>query len=366
MKKILLILVMCCFIVLSGCMSKKINLMDYTDVVYKGVDTRGYAELVIQWNGLQDTINGDGETIIDYLREYELLRTISYKLDKEEDLSNGDIIKVTVEWDPEVTKKYGVKFVGKEKEIKVEGLKEAIAVDLFEEVHLEYSGVAPEASLTIRNASSDAFLKTVEYTADHTRDLSNGDVVKVSTRLLEKKAMDLGYLIEEREKEYEVTGVDAYITEYSEIDKASLDAMEAQALDLIDARLATKHDYNRMMYPNRIFSSADINTVNVIEKVLQNTYLCVLKKGMPKSYNDVNNSIFMVYRITLTDEDLVSPTTIFIPIYYKDIILRSNYKIDVNIAQGKILSTHDREFDNVYRSIVTANKDKYFIEEINH
>lgn len=95
---------------LAGCGNTKIDLMDYVTVVFSGVDGQGKAVYNVDTVKLEQDLAGDtdGQISID---EFEKIRwisqfetTISYQLDKETGLSNGDEVTVSVTCDEEFAK----------------------------------------------------------------------------------------------------------------------------------------------------------------------------------------------------------------------------------------------------------------------
>ena len=239
-------------------------------------------------------------------------------------------------------------------------------VDLFSDVHIEYEGAAPEACAFVRNASKDAFLKNITYYLDNPINLSNGDTVTVTANITPENAERQGYFVNEITKIYTVSGIDEYISTYTMIDPPTLEKMDKQARDIIETETVSKPA--TLLNADQWFVWFKYPKLEIIELKLLNSYFFHLKDGMQKGYNDVNNSIFLVYELTYS-ADQPAPeliNTIFVPVYYSNIVKRDSGNIDVDLSKGTIVSSISYDFENLYRDTVIANKAKYDYEEIKY
>lgn len=217
---------------LAGCGNTKIDLMDYVTVVFSGVDGQGKAVYNVDTVKLEQDLAGDtdGQISID---EFEKIRwisqfetTISYQLDKETGLSNGDEVTVSVTCDEEFAKENKVTVSESQKTFKVDGLKEPIEVDAFSEdifntkngVILEYSGTSTYTELKIQNKCTGEPNSMITYRADKEFDIKNGDQIKITAEL-PKDAADEGYILKETEKTITVEGLNSYVDNLSQINE---------------------------------------------------------------------------------------------------------------------------------------------------
>lgn len=352
------------FLLLSGCSKQtEVDLTDYAKVTFSGLNGSGQALLEFDNIKFEESLL-DGE-VKDVMKVAQLEDSIEYSLDKNESLSNGDTIVVTVSWNDKIAKENNFKFKVKNKEIVVKDLKEPTHIDLFQDVYIEYSEVSPSAKAIVRNASSDSFLKKVKYNIDNTSNLANGDIITVKAEYNKELAEKEGYVIDEIEKKYTVSGVDEYISSYDKIDKASLLEMDKHARDIIESKLAD-WNYSAFLYPGQAVVGISQDSLEIINIELKNSYFFVLKKGIEKTYLiDVDNSLFLVYEVQFrTNKTVNEYDIVYLPVYFKDIVLRDDGKIDIKITEAKITEAKSNNFDNLYRDIVTVNKAKYDFEEI--
>lgn len=372
MKKIkkgnLILVLSVMVLLLAGCGKQKVNLSEYVNVTYTGLNGKATAVVDIDFSAMEDFLvdekADDGENL---KRVLEIGSSVTCELDKAEDLSNGDKIIASIKWDDEVAKEYGLAFSGKSKEIEVTGLEEGKVMDLFQDISLEYSGISPLANVTICNNSKDSFVAGVYYTAEKTYEIANGDEIKVTAKCSESEAEEQGYIIEETEKIYTVEGLDEYVKEYAQIDAATLEKIDAQANDLIDAALADKNfQYLWYFYPGQMISIYDVGNYEMSEAKLTNAYFLSLKDGGEGDWGKGNNSLYFVYTIHTKDELTPEGKDGYVLIHLQDILLKNTGDIEAAIWDAKIITTNYDDYDKMYNDIVTANKAKYTCEEISY
>lgn len=118
---------------LTGC-TKTVDLTQYADVTYSGANGNGSASIALDYGGLGKELFGKDATqsIIDEAQtELSLMGNVDYTLDKEDGLSNGDTITMTVTCSDSFAKTHEIKLKNTTKEITVSGLPEAESLDPF-------------------------------------------------------------------------------------------------------------------------------------------------------------------------------------------------------------------------------------------
>lgn len=361
MKKIkFLVVALLSMLVLSACGAKKVDLTDYVMVTYQGLNGRADANVGISYGELEDIVLQSGN--VSLMQLVLLEDSIKCTADKTENLQNGDSITVSITWDEKLAKECGLKFTGKETKVTVAGLEEGKEVDLFQDIEIDFKGVSPEASASIRNTSKDSFLSSISYSLDRSFDLENGDEITVTANCTEEWAESKGYIINETEKTFVVEGVDEYITEYSKIDQSTLDKLDSQARDVIEAKLVDWLEYTGIMYPDEFVYSASYQETVEIKPVYH--YFFCLKDGLSSNEfgGQYRNSLFAVYEVTTKDTHSPDGVTAYVSVYFHDFIMRDT-GLDVEVTNTRVKSYGN--YDNMFRKIVTANKDNYTYEEIN-
>ena len=102
---------------------------------------------------------------------------LKLKLSEDKDLSNGDKITCTVDYDEEELKEANIKLENTEFEVEVEGLIEAEELDLFEGFAPKFSGIDGSGEMTYDSTNADR--PFITYSSYYTSGLTNGDSVSV-------------------------------------------------------------------------------------------------------------------------------------------------------------------------------------------
>lgn len=212
MKKRLFLLSFLLLFFLNGCSSAK-DLSDYVEVSFEGIDTRGTAYHYVSYDKIYEevlnykgTASSPDQEIQDQMMDIE--SSYEIKLDKMDNLKNGDTVKVTVTVNKDKTKK--VK--SGEKTIKVTGLDEPKILtneDVEKNLVVNFNGVSGRGESQIDNIF-DSPLDLIDFTFENDGELKNNDKAKV---VISKEEEDLllqnGYLLaEDFSPVFEVKGLD--------------------------------------------------------------------------------------------------------------------------------------------------------------
>ena len=247
---------------------KKIDLNEYVTVNFSGYDTYGVATIDFDYDtfyaDLEDKVKKSSKKSADYedyddleelLSDYDwsdladdfsdaagylgAMEGLSWSLDKESGLSNGDTIKLEFKFDNDAAKEYGIKYVGKTTEYTVSGLEEIREIDPFADIEVTFSGTSPNASASVENNSSDEALESLYYSVEPSYDLAKGDTVTVSVDADEEYMLETyGCKLTSTSKDYTCDNVDEYISDGKDISDEALEDMKDAAKDSIDAYFA--------------------------------------------------------------------------------------------------------------------------------
>lgn len=299
---------------LTGCGGSKVDVTDYLTVNFSGVDGQGNAVCNVDSVSLEQALAGDDDGEISqeeleklgWITQFEM--TMTCDLDKDSELSNGDKVTVTVSYDKDLAKENKVTVTGETKEFEVEGLKEPIEVDAFASdifdtdngVTLEYSNVAPIASLTITNKSASEPESLITYTADKTSNISNGDQITITAELPANAANE-GYVLKESEKTITVEGLDTYVTSLSQLSEAD----KAEVLDKAEKNFLAATEKNIDFYDAND-ANVDMNTQSTTFSnfaVSEDTYETVNKDVLIIPFTvDTTGSYFWIGRDFYNDK----------------------------------------------------------------
>lgn len=236
----LLVAIVCTF---TACGGVSVDLMEFVDVSFTGVDGNGNAACNMDGVALEKALVGDTDGQISAEEGKKLLEivpfefSINYKLDKSSGLSNGDKVTVSVSYNEEAAKELKIKVKGSSKTFTVEGLKDPIPVDPFDPsvfntdngVSVKIEGISPVASVSLsNNCNSSLDQSRVKYSVDKTWEVCNGDVLTITAEL-SKADMDEGYFLTSTETTITVSGLNSYITDISMLKAQDVAALQQKA-----------------------------------------------------------------------------------------------------------------------------------------
>lgn len=227
----------------SSSAKKTIPLNDYLTIEINGYDTVGNAYYKLDTNQIFE----DYADALDVKDEFDEVRKMVYfeeyvsgKLDKTTELKNGDTVTFTWKVDEETLKEaLGCKVKYSEVKEKVSTLEELAQYDPFEDLVVTFDGISPNG--TVKIDSSNVKYYYINFEADRYQGLKNGDKIKISVQnpdnLKRISVMD-GIMVSKLEQEYTVEGLNAYVTQLSEIPQESLDKMKSQSEDALKSYVA--------------------------------------------------------------------------------------------------------------------------------
>ncbi len=247
MKKLFLLiatLLLLSAALLTGCQSSSINLMDYVTVTFSGLDGQGYASCTLDSVALEKQLLGDKagqltqETVEKTAAIAQFETSLTFEPDRQDTLSNGDTVTVTVTGDSNLAQQLGISGLESTKSFSVEGLQEPIEVDAFDPsffntengVCLTWEGAAPNASLSIVNTCQQEPVSYITYTAEPAQHLSNGDTVTITASLPSYMA-EQGYVLKSTETALTVENLDTLFTDFAQLSEEDQKTAQQQWSD---------------------------------------------------------------------------------------------------------------------------------------
>lgn len=241
--------------------------------------------------------------------------------------------------------------------------------DLFapDGVIVEFMGTSPDAYAVIRNVSEDPYLSNISYYADREKPLATGDMVTVRADLHPMEAYIDGYIVSEDalSRQYEVKGVDRYITSMDEINEDTWEVIGAQTMDIIDSWIAKKEQENNLYDPESY-----VNYYKHGEPEGVSNLFLTLKEGLNDreySFDDRdNNRLCQVYRAHQIHESTISShvyeeNDLHFAVVYENIILKADGGIEVVVTDAVLLQDYNvhTSYEEVCREFLEANRDYY-------
>ena len=218
---------------MTGCGSKTFDVTSTAEISFKGYNGYGTCTLENEYEWINGVLDWYGDSINEIQQaksEMELMDTVSYEIDKPENLSNGDTVTVTVKIGS-AADDYAFKLTGDKITATVEGLEEVEKFDPFENISVVYNGFAPKGTATIKAEGED---NAIFYEADKSTGLSNGDKITVTASSkydMNQYAQLFGKVFSSTEKEFTVEGLASYASSIDEIPEDAKNKMLSQASD---------------------------------------------------------------------------------------------------------------------------------------
>lgn len=340
------------FAIFTGCGTKKIDVMESLTLNYSGVNGYGIAEIedIYAWesSALEAVGIQDIDSFSDLEDAFIIESAVSYDISPKENLSNGDEVIVTAQIDNEAVEKYKIKFEAKEKKFVVEGLPEVQTIDLFENIDVTFQGIAPNATATVIDASTDYYTLT-RYVINKDSNLDIGDVITVTAEYDKDQLLKAGYVAESDTKEFVVTNVSRYISELADIPEETVESLKKQTEDIINSNVARINGYT-------------LKNLNFI-----GNYFMKLKSDYTNYGN--KNITYYVYQVDITGKEDI---TYYYYVGYNDILLTED---DICVYDFNNVTSTWKTFykgwtgidgyinlDELFNECVTKHLDKYEYE----
>ena len=233
---------------MTGCGGKTFDVTSTAEVNFDGYNGYGVCTIENEYKWIDDVLDWYGNKIDSEEKasaEMELMDTVTYEIDKPENLSNGDTVTIAVKIGS-AADDYAFKLTGKEIKATVKGLEEADEFDPFEDISVIYDGFAPNGTASINTENNTG---SISYELDKSTGLSNGDKITVTASTpygMDEYAQTYGKVFSSTEKEYTVEGLASYASSIDEISKDALNKMLSQANDSIQADCASWAEGNSL------------------------------------------------------------------------------------------------------------------------
>lgn len=190
----------------------------YIIATVEGVNGRGRATLTLDEIGLMNALYGDDISDSDKEVFDKFTASISFIGNTLDNLSNGDTITITAQYDSEIAKQAGVKGEKSTRTYRVSGLKEGTRLEAFSDIQIVTDGASPFITVTCENKSTHEYLKTLEYEVDKEKGNAEGDTVTITCKADEAEAADKGYYFDSLTLKYTISGTDRYVSRPDEIE----------------------------------------------------------------------------------------------------------------------------------------------------
>ena len=303
-----------------------INLNEYVTFKSSGYDGYGKGTAVIDWDKIEDKYKSKVKFTQSAQRELGSMAksvspfsyledSVAVDVKNNKNLKNGDTVNYTWKVSDDLDKYVKVKLKYKDGTFNVKDLKKLDAVDVFENLKVGFSGIAPKGKISIEYTGND--LSENDFIVESGDSVSNGDtiVVKLDERILENYAEREGKVPAKMSQEYTVSGLDTYLTSVNDINATELEPLINQGYDVIKANAANWNE------ETTIFEGSEyIGTILL----------------SPKIQNEVNR-LYLIYKIRVhekysnDEKSFDGLTDYFWYIQYNKVLVGEDGKISCDI-----------------------------------
>lgn len=309
------------------------------------------------FNGLKvvySGLSGKGKVVFDTSNCHEFVQNyVSFKY-SEKNLSNGDKIKVAINYDNSVAYENRIIIENETKEFIVQGLNEAIEIDPFEKLEITYTGASPYIKAIADSTKCDRMIN--QYIQFNIEDcyLKNGDTFTVTAIYNEYDAEENGFIVTNDTKTYTVENQPEYVT--------SLDGLDLKSLQSeLDDKLTVTTNANQgdsRFADIYLWSSFQ----SIAEKKYRTSYLVSLKTNFENKFDRRNynyNRYIQLYEYTINTKE--AQKKIYVAVYVNNICKNSDGTISWDIELG---SMGNENYDTVVNTFATSHKEFYNVKEI--
>lgn len=312
----------------SGLMEgTKVDLMKGMQVDFSGYDGEGYAKLKT--------------------RGPELPVYYEYKIDKIDNLSNGDTVTIFADYAPEQFGENGYVVTNDTAQLEVRGLKvlkHLTADDLFDDIELVYEGASPKLEFKIQNTMPDNYSDLFSVSTPYKRKGNTmsstfyaiGEDIEVTLTLDDlwgNALKERGYRLDGKEftKIYTVPdNLPKYVSDVSEIPEKDRKILLDKAREIIERAVKTKRGYIQTS-EHRTFTFYEIDYDGDISDIYLRLYRPTFVDNIIIK-DPVINTLLFIGRATLEDRDH-GTNDIYITAEISEIIVHPDGTLDYDLEE---------------------------------
>lgn len=343
---------------IAGRSNRNVDISDYINVTYTGLESRGKATFVVDEDKLYQQLAGDEKNTAILAKMKETIDSVNIEASGN-NLSNGDSVTVKVTYDKETAKKADCKFRGLKFSVKVSGLGEGKKIDIFENVEVVVAGVSPEAYANVTNNWTDENLKNISFSIDNPTHISKGDTVVVNCDASEDEMMERGYILDSFHKEFKVDNMNCYITDSSQIDMNLLKTIKSEAIETIKTETASLKF--RMFYK----ATGDSAYLFQLNNEWVNNTEFVKAVYLDKKENaqaNTRNYVYLFFKSNISNGSTTSD--VYFAFEYTDGLMTTEDKFSISYNNQSSRYICGLSYENLYSSVILSKEGTYLTSEI--
>ena len=367
---LIIVAIILCIVLLGG--GKKFDLGKYYMISVQGMNGNATAEVITN-DSITDTelmkdLGLKSNQYSELVNYAGFFQSVSAELSKTEGISNGDTIEATLTYDEDLAEELHIKIKNSKLSLQVKGLKDGTKIDVFEDLQVTFTGIAPKGEVEIVNNSTDDFVSDIYFSADKTSGLSNGDVVTITANYDKYQAQDELLVVTQETKEFTVEGLSEYLTSAEQITDEVRAALDNKAKEAVNASLAESWSTYYEKFSDKYYYST--NKISVSDPVISTQSLLVGKD--PEGYYwDGYNRLIYIYQVTI---DISSdstfgdkpdgPKTGYIAVALSDICILNGEVVVDNVEKPSPYGDCSTNNVTLIDELINANKVEYNVIDI--
>ncbi len=293
--------------------------------------------------------------------------TVSATIDKTEDLSNGDTVTISYDYDEEIARASKLRIDATEATLQIEGLPESKVIDdafMFSGLIMTQNGISPKVTFEIANTSEDPLVSGITYYIDDDRTFfADGDTLTIKAELPEGALDSHEYVMDKPEDEYvyeyPVVSEDKYVMSAAQISAEALKTMEAYGTDLIYASDANEYGlriFQQEAHIQPVFKGNKTTFKWVNPYVISAYFHSVTEAGLQQVENHAND-VQIVYGVTITQDDGKNCMAEIV-VQFTNLIEHADGTLELTPDMGRIVSATYRD-KNVKKLVSIDSNENY-------
>lgn len=305
-----------------------IDLEDYLSAEAAGYNGAGELRVFLDYEKLREDLSEkisderNGFALEDVVSQIESYVSYNFNLygEKTAGISNGDEIRIFAEASEMggYVDSVGFELENAEKTITAEGLEEPQEVDLMDLLDVSFSGICPFVEVTAELDEEHpvyAYIDGESYGQIPYRiSAENGDTLDITLECDEEAALKAGYKIINKEKSYEISGLDTYNFTLESVDAENLQPIEAAMKEQINPILLDK-EYDLLE------TLAEDNGLILWNKVKSGLNRIAKVYAEHPTYN--GNKAAFVYEATvpvMSQNETVTEHEVYVAFFFVDVV----------------------------------------------
>lgn len=329
---LVLVLVVCALLIYKRAGKQAISLNDYVATEFSGYQGYGVATAQINYVALEQLLTGeafvvpadeDNASLLDGALKsskfHDLYASIQCEYSQNNNLSNGDVVVLTITYDTALAKKLKVDFTASAQTLKIVNLSETRTIDPFENLKVSYSGTSPKATLQLEKPASDGLYEALTYESSKTTNIAKGDKITITVLAPDDKTLleKYGCTLASNEKSFTCDDVDTYLLSAEEFTDKIQGALQSSAMDALQQyakSIKTKASTKDFTYAGHYF----------------------LTSKNQKKTKDANQC-YILYSTTISSKTgSFSPTKVYLPVLFSNIVLHADGSTNASVLHPSI------------------------------